>query len=443
MLGRLLNQGRVLRHRLPSSLTAGPVAAVPFRRLNIHEYLSQNLLEEFQIPNARGSVASTPEEAEHIAHALGGNDFVVKAQVLAGGRGKGSFTNGFQGGVHTATSPEEVKDFASKMLGERLVTKQTGAEGKQVSKVYVVERMYLRRETYFAIAMDRAYQGPVLIASSQGGMDIEQVARDTPHKILKEPIDIMKGIQPGQLERLAAGMGFSKKAQPEAIETMRKLHKLFLDLDCTLVEINPMGETPEGRIKCIDAKLNFDANAEFRQKKVFSYRDKTQEDPREVAASEFDLNYIGLDGSIGCLVNGAGLAMATMDIIKLKGGNPANFLDLGGGANEGQVTKAFEILDKDPQVRAILVNIFGGIMRCDIIALGIIRAVQQLGLKKPLVVRLEGTNVDPAFKLIEDSGLRILTSEDLDDAAAKAVRVAEIMRMAEDVNVSVNFELPL
>jgi succinyl-CoA synthetase beta subunit len=241
MLSRVVNRNAFRMSRIGG--------LVPLRRLNIHEYLSQGLLEEFGVPNARGSVASTAEEAEHVAHALGGSDFVVKAQVLAGGRGKGTFTNGFQGGVHTATSPEEVKDLANKMLGERLVTKQTGGEGKEVSKVYVVERMYLRRETYFAILMDRASQGPVLVGSSQGGMDIEQVARDSPSKILKEPIDIMKGIQEGQLERLAAGMGFSKKAQPEAIETMRKLYKMFLDLDCTLVEINPMGETPEGKSK--------------------------------------------------------------------------------------------------------------------------------------------------------------------------------------------------
>lgn len=428
---------RRLRHSL------SPCSCAPRRLLNIHEFRSHELLASFGVPVPRGQAASSPADAESAARSLDASDLVVKAQVLAGGRGKGRFSNGFQGGVHVATSPEDVRQLAEKMLGQRLVTKQTGPEGKPVNSVFVCERLFLRREAYFAILMDRASNGPVMVASPRGGVDIEQVAEDSPELIFKEPIDIHAGPKTEQLKRLSLAMGFSGAAQDEAVLAMERLYKLFVELDATLVEINPMGETPQSQVRCVDAKLNFDDNADYRQARVFEMRDKAQEDPREVSAAEFGLNYIGLDGSIGCIVNGAGLAMATLDIIKLKGGSPANFLDLGGGANENQVIKAFEILNKDPQVRAILVNIFGGIMRCDIIALGIIRAVTETGIKKPLVVRLEGTNVEPAFKLIEDSGLRILTSEDLDDAAGKAVRVAQIVKMAEDANVSVKFELPL
>ncbi|XXQ30384.1 Succinate-CoA ligase subunit beta [Plasmodiophora brassicae] len=415
------------------------------RFLNIHEYLSHDILRKFSVPTANGFPARTPEEAAEAARKIGGKDFVVKAQVLAGGRGKGRFTNGFEGGVHAANSPGQVRDLAAKMLGQHLVTKQTDSKGRPVDIVYVVERLFIRRECYFAILLDRSANGPVLVASPKGGMDIEKVAAETPDFIFKAAVDDLEaGPTDDQLSTLAAGMGFSEEnSLDEAKKVMSSLYQLFRKTDATLVEINPLCETHDGRVRCTDAKLNFDDNAEYRQKEIFELRDRKQEDPREVMASEYGLNYIGLDGNIGCLVNGAGLAMATMDIIKLQGGSPANFLDLGGGATERTVTKAFEILNMDQRVEAILVNIFGGIMKCDVIALGLIAAVTTTDMKKPLVVRLEGTNVDEAKKLIEDSGLRMMTCDDLEDAARKAVRVAEIVRMARDVHIDVKFELPL
>lgn len=415
------------------------------RHLNIHEYQAMELFQKNGIPTPKCKVASTPAEAEAVAEELGDKDSVVKAQVLAGGRGKGVFSNGFKGGVHTANSILEARSLAAKMLGQSLVTKQTGEEGKPVSKVLITERLYLRRECYFAILMDRAVNGPVMVASSQGGMDIEEVAATNPKAITKIPIDIKTGPTQDQLERAVHAFGFREGSSQhnQAVELVKKMYNLFIKHDCTLVEINPLAETHDGRVVCVDAKLNFDDNADFRQKDIFAMRDETQTDPREVVASKLGLNYIGLDGNIGCLVNGAGLAMATMDVIKLHGGNPANFLDLGGGANANQVLEAFKILNSDKKVRAILVNIFGGIMRCDVIALGLINAVTSLGMKKPLVVRLQGTNFAEAKKLIEESGLRMLTADDLEEAAQKVVRVAEILKMAEDAQVSVTFELPL
>lgn len=341
-------------------------------------------------------------------------------------------------------SPLEASALAAKMIGNKLVTKQTGAEGKPCGAVLITERLYLRRETYFAIMMDRGYGGPVIVASPKGGMDIEAVAAETPDLIYKLPIDINKGPDKQDLRDLAAKLTFDTDgSREECANLMANLYNLFIKCDCTLVEINPLGETHDGRVLALDAKLNFDDNAEYRQKEIFSMRDESQEDPREVIANHLGLNYVGLDGQIGCLVNGAGLAMATMDAIKLNGGNPANFLDMGGGANAEQVTAACKLLDSDKQVKAILINIFGGIMRCDIIALGLISAVQTLNLKKPLIVRLAGTNVDKAKKLIEDCGLRILTADDLGEAAQKAVRVTEIIKMAEQAHVNVNFEIPL
>lgn len=292
--------------------------------------------------------------------------------------------------------------------------------------------------------MDRESGGPVLVASPKGGMDIEAVAASAPELIFKEAVNITVGTRDDQLERLAKRVGFSQPAIIDQAKTvMRNLYSLFLSCDCTLVEVNPMAETHNGKVVCMDAKLNFDDNAEFRQQDIFKLRDASQEDLREVQAEKHGLNYIGLDGNIGCLVNGAGLAMATMDSIKLSGGNPANFLDLGGGANVNQVTEAFKLLNGDKQVRAILVNIFGGIMRCDVIALGLIKAATALGLKKPLVVRLAGTNVNEARKLIDESGLRMLTADDLGEAAQKVVRIVEIINMAEQAQVNVSFELPI
>jgi len=368
---------------------------------------------------------------------------VIKSQILAGGRGLGTFKNGFKGGVHMITGPGQAKQFASKMLGETLVTKQTGPEGKVVSCVYLAERVYSRQDHYFSILFDRESQGPVMVASPEGGTSIEDVAAETPEKIFKEAIDIIKGPTEAQLDRLASALGFRGAVAAKAKETFSRCYEMFMDLDATQIEINPLVETPDGQLMVCDGKLNFDDNAEFRQADVFARRDATQEDAREVAAAKADLNFIGLDGNIGCMVNGAGLAMATMDIISLYGGSPANFLDVGGGAKSSQVQTAFEILNADDKVRAILVNIFGGIMRCDVIATGIIAAAAKLRLSKPIIIRLQGTNVDVATELIENSGFRMIMADNLDDAAQKAVRIADIVRQAEEIQVGVSFELPL
>lgn len=419
------------------------------RRFNIHEYQSMEIMSKFGIKTPHCKVANSAEEAEAVASDMSAqgvsmDDFVVKAQVLAGGRGKGHFSNGFKGGVHSANSPLEVSAIANKMIGNRLITKQTGEEGKPCNQVLISERLFLRRETYFAILLDREAGGPVMVASPQGGMDIEAVARDNPSAIFKEPVDINEGLKQEQVLRLAKACGFKKESTiKEACENMTNLYQLFIQSDASLCEVNPMAETHDGHVMCIDAKLNFDSNAFYRQKEILSLRDESQEDPREVSAEKCGLNYIGLDGDIGCLVNGAGLAMATMDVIKLYGGEPANFLDLGGGATAEQVTEAFKILNDDPKVRGILVNIFGGIMRCDVIALGLIQAVNELDLKKPLVVRLAGTNVEEARKLIDDSGLRMIFSDNMADAAEKAVRIVDITKLAEDASVGVQFHLPL
>lgn len=415
----------------------------PLRRLNLHEYQAMNLFDNFGVAHPIAKVAFSPQEAETAAVSLPGPDYVIKAQVLAGGRGKGKFKNGFQGGVHPCSSVLEARGLAGKMLGQTLVTKQTGEVGKPCNAVLVTERLYLRRETYFAIMMDRGYGGPVIVASPAGGMDIEAVAEATPELIYKLPVDIDAGPNDADLRDLADKLGFPAEEHEKAVEIFGNLYKLFIDSDCTLVEINPLAETHDGRVLALDAKLNFDDNAAYRQKDIFAQADTSQEDPREVVADEIGLNYVGLDGEIGCLVNGAGLAMATMDAIKLNGGNPANFLDMGGGANAEQVTQAVKLLADDPQVKAILINIFGGIMRCDVIALGLISAVKTLNLSKPLIVRLAGTNVDKAKELIDDCGMRILTADDLGEAAQKAVRVAKIVDMAEEAHIGVNFEIPM
>jgi len=361
--------------------------------------------------------------------------------VLTGGRGLGHFSNGFKGGVHLCNKPGDVGKFASKMLGQNLITKQTTAEGMPCNKVMLVERMYMRREMYISIMLDRAAGGPIFIASPAGGTSIEDVAHSTPELIFKQPIDIMKGITDEQSAFLATSLGFTPGTAPhaECKSVVEKLYQMFRAHDCTLVEVNPLAETPDGRVVVCDAKINFDDNAEFRQGAVFKLRDRSQEDIREVEAAKHDLNYIGLTGNIGCMVNGAGLAMATMDIIKLKGGDPANFLDVGGGATEGQVQKAFELLNADSKVKAILVNIFGGIMKCDVIAMGVINAAQAIGMKKPIIIRLKGTNVNEAKKLIEASGFKMIVTDDLEDAADKAVHVADIVRQAEEVSLHVQF----
>jgi succinyl-CoA synthetase beta subunit len=368
---------------------------------------------------------------------------VIKSMVLAGGRGLGTFSNGFKGGVHLCNKPGDVETFAGKMLGNNLITKQTTADGLPCNKVMLAERIYMRREMYLSIMLDRGAGGPIFIASPAGGTSIEDVAEETPELIFKQPVDIMTGMTDDQCEFVATSLGFipGSGGHAEAMKVVRNLYEVFTKHDCTLVEVNPLAETSDGRVLVCDAKLNFDDNAEWRQKDVFNYRDMTQEDSREVEAAKYDLNYIGLTGSIGCMVNGAGLAMATMDIIKLKGGDPANFLDVGGGANEEQVQKAFELLNADPNVKCILVNIFGGIMRCDVIAMGIINAAQAIGMKKPIIVRLKGTNVEEAKKLIQGCAHKMILTDDLDDAANKAVHVAEICTRADDVGLEVQFNM--
>ncbi|XP_072370370.1 succinate--CoA ligase [ADP-forming] subunit beta, mitochondrial-like isoform X1 [Scyliorhinus torazame] len=413
------------------------------RNISLHEYISIGLLKEAGISVPEGKSVSTPEEAYSAAKAIGSKDLVVKAQILAGGRGKGTFEGGLKGGVKIVYSPEEARDITSKMIGKKLFTKQTGERGRMCNQVFVCERRYPRREYYFAITLERTFQGPVLIGSSEGGVNIEDVAAETPEAIITEPIDIIEGIKKEQTVKLARKMGFPANVIEDAAENMIKLYELFIKYDASMVEINPMAEDASGIVMCMDAKINFDSNAAFRQKDIFAQQDWSQEDEQDRQASKLNLNYIGLDGNIGCLVNGAGLAMATMDIIKLHGGNAANFLDVGGGATAQQVNEAFKLITSNKQVLAILVNIFGGIMRCDIIARGIILAVKNLDLKIPIVVRLQGSKVDDAKALIASSSLKILGCDDLDEAAKMVVKLSEIVSLAKEAQVDVNFQLPI
>jgi len=392
--------------------------------MNIHEYQAKELLQKFDVATPRGRVASTPDEAEQIARELGDVEVVVKAQIHAGGRGKGTFKNGFKGGVHVRKTPAEVRDVAAKMLGQILVTHQTGPTGRKVNKLLVAESADIVREIYFAVLLDRGTAAPVIVASTEGGVEIEAVAAKSPEKIIRESIDPLAGLQPFQTRKLAKQLGFESSQLKSASKLFEGLYRTFIAYDCSMVEVNPLVVTTNGDVLALDAKFNFDDNALYRHPEVAAMRDIAEEDPREVEASKHGLNYIGLDGTIACLVNGAGLAMATMDIIKFYGGEPANFLDVGGGATEEQVTEAFKILIADKKVKAILVNIFGGIMKCDIIAQGIINAAKTVKLSVPLVVRLEGTNVEAGKKLIADSGLAVIAAEDLADAAQKAVKAA-------------------
>jgi succinyl-CoA synthetase beta subunit len=389
--------------------------------MNIHEYQAKELMQKFGVATPKGAVASTPEEAEAVAKSLNTSDLVIKAQIHAGGRGKGTFKNGYKGGVKLVKSAEEIKEAAAKMLGQTLVTAQTGPEGKLVSKVMVAVSKNPVRELYFAIVLDREAQAPVIIASTKGGMNIEDVAHETPELIMNMRVDPAIGLQPYQSRKLAEYLELKGKFLKPACEIFQALYNLFIATDCSLVEINPLCTTDKDEVLALDAKFNFDDNALFRHPDIVAYRDITEEDPREVEASKFGLNYIGLDGNIACLVNGAGLAMGTMDIIQYAGGKPANFLDVGGGASEEQVTEAFKILVSDKNVKAILVNIFGGIMKCDTIAQGIINAVKAVSLPVPLVVRLEGTNVAAGKKLLQESNLPIIAADDLADAAKKVV----------------------
>jgi succinyl-CoA synthetase beta subunit len=392
--------------------------------MNIHEYQAKELLQKFGVVTPRGKVAASPEEAEKIAREIAPAEIVVKAQIHAGGRGKGAFANGFKGGVHLCKTPEEARETARKMLGQTLVTHQTGTAGRVVNKVLVAESAQIAREIYFAILLDRATAAPLIVASTEGGVEIEAVAAKSPEKIIRESIDPLAGLQPFQTRKLAKQLQFESSQLKAASKLFDGLYRAFIGLDCSMVEVNPLVVTPKGEVLALDAKFNFDDNALFRHPEVAAMRDIAEEDPREVEASRHGLNYIGLDGNIACLVNGAGLAMATMDIIKFYGGNPANFLDVGGGATEEQVTEAFKILIADKKVQAILVNIFGGIMQCDVIAQGIINAAKTVHLSVPLVVRLEGTNVEKGKKLLQKSSVALITADDLADAAEKVVKAA-------------------
>ena len=392
--------------------------------MNIHEYQAKELLQKFGVATTRGKVAATLDDAEQVARELGDVDIVVKAQIHAGGRGKGTFTNGFKGGVHVRRAPAEVRDVATKMLGQVLVTHQTGPAGRKVNKLLVAESADIAREIYFAVLLDRTTAAPVTVASTEGGVEIETVAAKSPEKIIREPIDPLAGLQPFQTRKLAKQLGFEASQLKSASKLFEGLYRTFIAYDCSMVEVNPLVVTTKGDVLALDAKFNFDDNALYRHPEIAAMRDIAEEDPREVEASKHGLNYIGLDGNIACLVNGAGLAMATMDIIKFYGGEPANFLDVGGGATEEQVTEAFKILITDKKVKAILVNIFGGIMKCDIIAQGIINAAKTVKLSVPLVVRLEGTNVEAGKKMLADSGLAVIAADDLADAAQKAVKAA-------------------
>jgi succinyl-CoA synthetase beta subunit len=385
--------------------------------MNVHEYQAKDILRRYKVNVPSGKVANTAAEAEAAAQELGGPVCVVKAQVHAGGRGKG-------GGIKLAKSPAEARGIAEKMIGMKLVTHQTGPEGKEVHRVLVEEGCDIARELYLGMVLDRSIGRLTMMASTEGGVEIEEVAARSPEKILREVIDPAVGLQPYQARKLAFGLGLPKESTGKAVAFMTGLHRAFVECDCSLAEINPLVLTRQGDLLALDCKMGFDDNALYRQPDVRDMRDFAEEDPREVEAAKFDLSYIGLDGNIACMVNGAGLAMATMDIIKFYGGSPANFLDVGGGATTEKVTAAFKILLSDENVKAILVNIFGGIMKCDVVATGIVEAAKQVGLSVPLVVRLEGTNVDLGKKILSESGLNITPGENMADAAEKVVKAA-------------------
>jgi succinyl-CoA synthetase beta subunit len=385
--------------------------------MKIHEYQGKELLRKYGVPVPRGIVARSPEEARSAAKELGTDVVVVKAQIHAGGRGKG-------GGVKIAKSPDEAAELAKKMLGMKLVTHQTGPEGREVRVLLIEEGLPIDKEFYLGIVLDRASGRPVFMASAAGGMDIEEVAAKTPEKILKETIDPAVGFRSFQARKLAFGLGLRADLVNQAVKFMQALYSAFEQMDASLMEINPFLLTKDDRLIALDAKVNFDDNALFRHKDFLNLRDLNEEEPLEIEASKFDLNYIKLDGNIACMVNGAGLAMATMDIIKLAGGEPANFLDVGGGASQERVEAAFRILLADPHVKAVLINIFGGIVRCDMVARGVVEAAKNLGVSVPVVVRLEGTNVEEGQRVIRESGLNFTVADGMQDAAEKVVKLA-------------------
>jgi len=396
--------------------------------MNIHEYQAKTLLKKYGVAVLNGGVAYTPDEASQVAKGLGGPIWVVKSQIHAGGRGKGKFKEaeaGEQGGVRLAKSVDDVVKFADQMIGKTLVTIQTGPAGKEVKRVYIEEGCDIKRELYLGLLIDRATSRVTIMASTEGGMEIEEVAAHSPEKILKVAIDPVQGFQQYHGRKLAFGLGLEGKQVGAAVKFIGAMYKAFIDLDCSIVEINPLVVTGAGEIIALDAKMNFDENALFRHKDIEELRDESEEDPAELEAARHSLNYIKLDGNIGCMVNGAGLAMATMDIIKLYGGAPANFLDVGGGATKERVTTAFKLILSDPNVEGILVNIFGGIMRCDVIAEGVVAAAKEVSLSVPLVVRLEGTNVELGKKILNQSGLPIVSADNLADAAEKVVKAVK------------------
>jgi succinyl-CoA synthetase beta subunit len=385
--------------------------------VKIHEYQAKSVLSRFGVPVPRGEVAFSAVEAGEIARRLGGDVVVVKAQIHAGGRGKG-------GGVKLARSPEEAEQIARQMIGMTLVTHQTGPEGKKVGRVLIEEGLQIERELYLSVLVDRAAGAPVFIASAAGGMDIEEVAAKEPQKILSEVVNRGTGVVPFEARKLAFGMGLDGSVAPKFARLLESIYRAFIETDASMIEINPLILTKGGELLALDAKVTFDDNALFRHPDLRDLRDLTEEDPLEVEASKYSLNYIRLDGNIGCMVNGAGLAMATMDIIKLAGGEPANFLDVGGGANAEQIKNAFRILMADKNVKAVLINIFGGILRCDVLAQGVIAAVKELGVPVPIVVRMEGTNVEEGKRMLQESGLKFSTADSMGEAADKVVELA-------------------
>lgn len=406
---------------------AGVRAVQQVRSLSIHEFRSAELLKQYGVGTPRGQAATTAEEAFKVASELNTDRLVVKAQALTGGRGKGHFDTGFESGVHMCAGAEQARELAGKMLQHKLITKQSGPRGKLVSAVYLVERVDAKHEAYLSILLDRKTQKPLIICSSEGGMNIEEVAEKNPDAIKKFSVTPSEGITDETCKAISENLGFSKEAQPEAADAVRRLYKIFTERDATQIEINPFSEVANNadhKVMCMDAKFGFDDNASFKQKDVWTWRDLSQEDPDEVVAKQYDLNFVKLQGNIGCLVNGAGLAMATMDVIKLYGGDPANFLDCGGGATPETIKKAFELILSNKNVDAIFVNIFGGIVRCDYVAEGLVNATHELGVTVPIIARLQGTKLDEGQQIIRDSGLKIYSFDELDPAAQKAVELA-------------------
>jgi len=406
----------------------GAILAKRGSAMNIHEYQAKALLRSYGAPVSDGRPVLKAEEAKTAAGEMDGPLWVVKAQIHAGGRGKGKFKEaeaGEKGGVRLAKSVEEAAALAKQMLGRTLVTHQTGPAGKQVNRIYIEDGSDIARELYLALLVDRQTSRIAFVSSTEGGMDIEEVAHNTPEKILTFSVDPASGLSDFHGRRVAFALGLEGNQVKQCVALIKTLYRLFVEKDMEMLEINPLIVGKDGNLKCLDAKMGFDGNAIYRHPDIAALRDETEEDPKELAASKFDLNYIALDGEIGCMVNGAGLAMATMDIIKLYGAEPANFLDVGGGATKEKVTEAFKIITSDPNVKGILVNIFGGIMRCDIIAEGIVAAVKEVGLKVPLVVRLEGTNVELGKKIINESGLNVIAADDLKDGAEKIVKAVK------------------